>query len=207
MLPIGTSAAADAPSTAAPTGGAARRVIRWAAATVVALAAAGGLYVAEAATHADGGDVVVAFFGLTGFAQLATAAAMFVALIGYRSGVGARRSVTALLLFGTAVTAGLLMLYVLVHGTDLFAGIIERSAADAAAAQTHTGGAHTGEAIRPLTPVAAVDALGTASVAMQLLALTGLLALMNDRLRRRVTDVLLVVGVLGWVLWLTGTLG
>jgi hypothetical protein len=52
-----------------------------------------------------------------------------------------------------------------------------------------------------------VSALGTATVVVELLALVGLVALIPDRLRRRVTDLLLILGVLGWVLWLTGGLG
>ncbi len=191
-----------------PAGSRPTRALRWTAVTVAATAVAGALHVAEAATHADHGDVVVSFYGLTAFVQLATAAALFVAWTGHRSGLGTvRRSVTALLLAGAVGTASLLCLYVLVHGTDLFAGVLERSAADAAAAQAHTTGAHAGEAVSAGTPVSAVDALGTTTVVVQLLALTGFLALLDDPLRRRVTDLLLVLGVLGWALWLTGSLG
>jgi hypothetical protein len=187
----------------------------WVGITVTATVAAGGLHLAAAATHASAGELVVGFFGLTGFVQLATAAAVFVVLVGaQRRGEASGTVATGLVLLAAAMTVGLLCLYVVVHGTDLLAGPLERSAADAsgAAGHAHTtlgGSGHTG--VASSTSVVAgrepVDALGTTTVAVQLLALTGYLALLPGRLRRRATDVLLLVGVLGWALWLTGALG
>ncbi len=190
------------------------RVLPWAGMAAAATAAAGGLHLAAAATHIDAGDLVVGFFALTGFVQLATAAGIVVLVIGARGGTpaGNRRPVTALVLFGTAMTVALLCLYVLVHGTDLLAGLLQRSAETATA---HPHGAAAGAGSTPvgvpqITQTAAgpepVGALGTSTVVVELLALVGLVALIPARLRRRVTDLLLLTGVLGWVLWLTGGL-
>ena len=185
----------------------AARKFPWLGITVAATAAAGGLHLAAAATHSSAGDLVVGFFGLTGFAQLATAAAVFVVLIGAQRRDEARgATATALILLAAAMTVGLLCLYVVVHATDLLAGPLERSAAGAAAVAEHVG--HPGSSSNAALTAGRhpVDALGNSTVAVQLLALTGYLALLPARIRRRATDVLLLLGVLGWALWLTGAL-
>jgi hypothetical protein len=190
----------------------ATRVLPWAGTAVTATAAAGGLHLAAAATHVDAGDLVVGFFALTGLVQLATAAGVVVLVVGARGGSSCvRRAVPALALFGTAMTAALLCLYAVVHGTELLAGLLQRSA-ETAAGHPHGGaGSPPTGAVAQGTQTAAgpepVSALGTATVVVELLALVGLVALIPDRLRRRVTDLLLILGVLGWVLWLTGGLG
>jgi len=184
------------------------RAFPWLGVTVAAMAAAGGLHLAAAATHLSSGDLVVGFFGLTGFAQLATATAVFVVLIGAQRRQEPRSAMgTALVLLAAAMTVGLLCLYVVVHGTDLLAGPLERSAAGAAGAIDH-GGTHEGTSSNPVATGARhpVDALGTTTVAVELLALTGALALLPAAIRRRATDVLLLIGLLGWALWLTGAL-
>src|SRR5215211_952365 len=111
------------------------RSFPWVGVTVAATAAAGGLHFAAAATHGSAGDLVVGFFGLTGFAQLATAAAVFVVLVGAQRRQEPRGPIaTALVLLAAAMTVGLLCLYVVVHATDLLAGPLERSAAGASGA-------------------------------------------------------------------------
>src|SRR3954452_24771701 len=60
----------------------AARAVPWGGVTVAATGAAGCLHLAAAATQSSSGDLVVGFFGLTGFAQLATAVALFVVLTG-----------------------------------------------------------------------------------------------------------------------------
>jgi hypothetical protein len=192
----------------------ASRGFPWLGVTVAATAAAGGLHVAAAATHSTSGDLVVGFFGLTALVQLATAATVFVVLVGE----GRRRSprgglATLLLLGAAAMTVGLLCLYVVVHGTDLLAGPLERAAAGASSVAGHAHAAsdaagHIGVASSTTTAGAhePVDALGTTTAVVELLALTGFLALLPGWIRRRATDVLLVLGVLGWALWLTGAL-
>jgi hypothetical protein len=186
----------------------AARAFPWLGVTVAATAAAGGLHLAAAATHGSSGDLVVGFFGLTGFVQLATAAAVFVVLTGAQRRQEPRGAIgNALVLLAAAMTVGLLCLYVVVHGTDLLAGPLESSAAGAAGAVEHSG-THLGTSSNAVATGARhpVDALGTTTVGVELLALTGSLALLPAVIRRRATDVLLLIGVLGWALWLTGAL-
>ncbi len=195
------------PAVYAPVGHRAVRAFPWLPVTVATTAVAGGLHFAAAATHSSAGDLVVGFFGLTGFAQLATAAAVFVVLTGAQRRQEPRGPIaTALVLLAAAMTVGLLCLYVLVHATDLLAGPLERSAAGAAAGAEHVG--HPGSSSTSALAAGRhpVDALGNTTVGVELLALTGYLALLPARIRRRATDVLLLLGVLGWALWLTGAL-
>src|SRR3954466_1210584 len=58
----------------------AARTFPWGGGNVAATGAAGCLHLAAAATQSSSGDLVVGFFGLTGFVQLATAVALFVVL-------------------------------------------------------------------------------------------------------------------------------
>jgi hypothetical protein len=192
----------------APVGHRAVRAFPWLGVTVAAMAAAGGLHLAAAATHTSSGDLVVGFFGLTGLVQLATAAAVFVVLVGAQRRQEPRGAIaTALVLLAAAMTVGLLCLYVVVHGTDLLTGTLERSAAGAAGAVEHAGG-HEGTSSSTAATGGRhpVDALGTTTVVVELLALAGSLALLPAWIRRRATDVLLLIGALGWALWLTGAL-
>ena len=192
----------------------ASRGFPWLGVTVAATAAAGGLHVAAAATHSASGDLVVGFYGLTALVQVATAATVFVLLVGEQGRRSPRGGLATLLLLGAAaMTVGLLCLYVLVHGTDLLAGPLERAAdgATSMAGHGHTvsdAAGHVGVATSTTTAGARLpgDALGTTTVVVELLALTGFLALLPAWIRRRATDVLLVLGLLGWALWLTGAL-
>jgi hypothetical protein len=190
-----------------PVGHRAVRAFPWLGVTVAAMAAAGGLHLAAAATHTASGDLVVGFFGLTGLVQLATAAAVFVVLVGAQRRQEPRGAIaTALVLLAAAMTVGLLCLYVVVHGTDLLTATLERATAGAAGAVEHGGHAGTSANTAATGGRHPVSALGTTTVAVELLALSGSLALLPATIRRRATDVLLLIGVLGWALWLTQAL-
>jgi hypothetical protein len=190
-----------------PVGHRAARAFPWLGLTVAAMAVAGGLHLAAAATHSSSGDLVVGFFGLTGSVQLATAGVLIVVLVGAQRLQEPRWAIaTALVLLAAAMTVCLLCLYVVVHGTDLLTATLERATAGAAGAVEH--GAHAGTSSNTAATGGRlpVDALGTTTVAVELLALSGLVALLPATIRRRATDVLLLIGVLGWALWLTRAL-
>ena len=198
-----TSAVVDDPRPEVPSPHRVRRV-PWPAVTAGATAVAGGLHLAAAADHLGAGDLVVAFFGLTGFAQLSAAVVLLMPLVGPT----AARTRHLLALTGLLGTAALIALYVVVHSTDLLSGLLEHSGAGT---QEHAAGeaGHDGHA-SVSTPAPEgpepTDALGTATVAVEVLALCGFVALLPARWSRLASNGLLVVGVLAWALWLSGAL-
>jgi hypothetical protein len=99
----------------------------------------------------------------------------------------------------------------------------EAATAGSAAGHAHDGGQgaveaghHAGASIATDGPVAmgehpaagaeAPDLLGTATVALELLAMAAMTALLPRAWRSRAVNGLLALGALAWVLWLTGVL-
>jgi hypothetical protein len=176
---------------------------RWCWTAGAATAAAGALHLAAAVDHLGTNDLVVAFFGATALGQLAAAAGLAV-VAGTRE-----RPPVALLSALLAVTVGLVCLYLVAHSTDLLAGLTA-PAAPGAGAHEHGIGT-TGPVALGTEPTAAgiepPDALGTLTVAAELLAAVALTALLPLRGRRLAGNVVLALGGAAWLLWLTGVLG
>ncbi|MGY1689430.1 hypothetical protein [Geodermatophilus sp. SYSU D01105] len=216
-----TTDTAPAPLPPAP---ARRRVPRWQLVAAAALAAAGVLHVAAAVDHLESGDLAVGFFLLTALAQVGLAAWL---LLTAWAGTGPRRELVA---FGLLGTVGLLGLYLVAHTTNLLDAFAVHDAAGGAHAHDVPG--RETVAVDPITgvrfadgmpvategpvamagaPVAAAghgpEGLGTATVAVELLAMTALTALLPTSWRGRATNALLALGALAWVLWFTGVLG
>jgi hypothetical protein len=200
----------------APANGPAAEV-RWRWTASLAAAAAGALHVAAAAGHLASGDLVVGFFLLTALAQLGLGVGLFA---GSRSGRGPGARSLAAAVAGTTLLVGL---YLVVHTTDLLAGVPGHGAGSAAG-HVHDGSTaavgathHAGASIATDGPVAmgeqptaggeAPDLLGTATVALELLAIAAMTALLPRAWRSPAVNGLLALGALAWVLWLTGVLG
>ena len=177
-------------------------------ALIVATAAtgiAGVLNGAAAAAHVGAGDVVVRFLGLTSVAQCAGAVALV------SCAVGAGHRLTALLAAAGAVaTTALICLYVVVHGTDLLSGVLEQPGLHAHGAAGPGHPVEVGGAVSlsspARTPSEPMDALGTATVGVELLALAGFVAVLPPAGRRIAGNGLLVLAGGAWALWLTGLL-
>jgi hypothetical protein len=200
------------------------RVSRWQLVAAAGLAAAGGLHVAAAVDHLESGELAVGFFLLTALAQVGLAA--WLALTAWSG----RRASPELAAFALLGTVGLLVLYVVAHTTNLLDAF-------AVTHPTTGGHAHDvpGREILAVDPITGVDftegmptsvdgpvamdgsstvasghgpeAVGTATVGAELLALTALTALLPRTWRGWVTNGLLALGGLAWVLWFTGVLG
>lgn len=182
----------------------ATRLRRWCAVLAVTTAAAGVLHVVTAVDHVGASEVVVGFFLVAGFGQLAAAGGIGVAAV-----TGARpdlRLLTALL----TATVVLIGLYLVTHTTDLLAGL---TATDGLGLQDPHGADHaaaTGPVALGADPPRAGEPagpLGTATVAVELLSIVGITALLPPRGRRLSGNVLLALGAGAWVLWLAGVLG
>jgi hypothetical protein len=195
---------------------------RWCAVAAVGAAGAGVLHVAAAVGHREAGQLVVGLFLVAALAQCGGAWLLAV------SALQARRPGAWSLAAALTGTLALVVLYVLAHTTDLLAGL----AGSAAGAGHHAGaeaGGHGGTAdpaaaAEPQGHSVATDGLvalsaepepvahppgplGTATVAFELLCAVGLTALLPRTWRGWALDAQLVLGALGWVLWLTGVLG
>ncbi|MGY1639299.1 hypothetical protein ACI78V_21850 [Geodermatophilus sp. SYSU D00742] len=201
-----------------------RRVSRWQLVAAAGLAAAGGLHVAAAVDHLESGELAVGFFLLTALAQVGLAAWLVL------SAWAGRRTSPELTAFTLLGTVGLLALYVVAHTTGLLDAFAVTH--EAPGGHLHDVPGREMLAIDPVTGVdftdgmpVAVDgpvamdgapvesgghgpeAVGTATVGAELLALTALTALLPATWRGRATNGLLALGGLAWVLWFTGVLG
>ena len=185
-----------------------RTRLAWPWLAVLASVAAGAVHIAAAVTHQASGPLHVVFFLLVGFGQLALASALAVGLARVTDGErSSERSLHVLLLLAILGTIGLLALYLVVHTTDLLTGLIgsHQHAADGAGHSAPPG------AVAQIPPIAGLpteppDTLGTINVAVELLAITAYTAVLPRSWRPRVTNALLLFGVLAWLLWLTGGL-
>lgn len=193
----------SASAIAVPAPSAAAAVRRWGWTAAGATATAGVLHVIAGLDHLGAGELVVAFFLVTGLGQLASAAWLSVsAATGERP---AARPVAALL----AVTTALLGLYLVAHGTDLLAGVTG-AANDPSSTDAHHQSTTNGPVALGLTPTALREPpglLGTATVTVEVLAVLAFTALLPTRARRLVGNVLAVLGGGAWLLWLAGALG
>jgi hypothetical protein len=218
------TAVADAPVASRVASRASRGTARWQVVAALGLAAAGGLHVAAAVDHLSAGSLAVGFFLLTALAQAGLAAWL---LLGAWAGTWPGRHLVAMALLGTA---GLLSLYVVAHTTGLLDAFAVHDAA--AAGHAHDVPGRKTVAVDPVTgvrfadgmplgssgPVAmdglptssgghGPDAVGTAVVTAELLAVAALAALLPASWRGRALNGLLVLGGSAWALWLTGVLG
>lgn len=218
------SAIDTAPSVSRPAPPAHRAAARWQLLAATGLAAAGGLHVAAAVDHLESGELAVGFFLLTALAQVGLAAWLVLT-----AWAGTRPS-RELVAMGLLATVGLLGLYLVAHTT----GLLDAFAVHDTAASGHEHGVAGREtvAVDPVTGIEFADgmainsegpvpmagavapatghgpeAIGTATVAAELLALTALTALLPTTWRGRATNALLALGGLAWVLWFTGVLG
>jgi hypothetical protein len=202
-----------------------RRAPRWQLVAALAMAAAGGLHVATAVDHLESGQLAVGFFLLTALAQVGLAAWLLL------TAWAGRRPSRELVAFGLLGTVGLLGLYVVAHTTNLLDAFAVHDVA--AGGHEHDVAGRDTVAVDPITGVRFADGmpiasdgpvpmdgsavqssaghgpegLGTATVAVELLAMTALTALLPTSWRGRATNALLALGGLTWVLWLTGVLG
>lgn len=173
----------------------------WAWTGAGATAAAGVLHVLAALAHLEAGALVVGFFLVTAFGQLAAASGLAI------SAVSGQRPAPGLLAGLLAVTVGLLCLYLVAQTTDLLGGVTT----------TEFGGPAGHEHPEPMGSVAMSDApqvrgeppspLGTATVTVEVLSVLAFLALLSPRGRRLGGNALAVLGSVAWLLWLTGVLG
>jgi hypothetical protein len=200
-----------------------RRLTWWLRITALGAGAAGALHVAAAVDHLGGGELAVGFFLLTVLAQVGFAG--WLLMTSFTAAAPDRRLV-ALALLGTV---GLLGLYLVAHATTLLDAF---AVADHAA----TGHAHENtERMLQFDPITGVDffegmptatdgpvamagdpvaaqphgpqALGTVTVAVELLTVLGLAALLPASWRRVSVNALFGLGALAWGLWFTGVLG
>jgi hypothetical protein len=215
--------AVDTAPAAGRTAPARRRAPRWQLVAALALAAAGVLHVAAAVDHLESGQLAVGFFLLTALAQVGLAAWLLL------TAWAGRRPSRELVAFGLLGTVGLLGLYLVAHTTNLLDAFAVH---DVAAGHEHDVAGRETVAVDPITgvrfadgmpiasdgPVAMAGAavqpaghgpegLGTATVAVELLAMTALTALLPTSWRGRATNALLALGALAWMLWFTGLLG
>jgi hypothetical protein len=210
---------APAATEAAP--GLRRRLVLWLRVTALGLAAAGGLHVAAAADHLESGNLAVGFFLLAALAQVGLAGWL---LLTSWAGSAPDRRLLGMAVLGTVTLLGL---YVVAHTTSLLDAFAVH---EAASGHAHDVPGREILAIDPITgvdftegmpiatngpvamagdPVAAThgaEALGTATVAAELVALLGLTALLPAAWRRHTVNGLFALGGLAWVLWLTGVL-
>jgi hypothetical protein len=209
-----------APSSAPPR----RRASRWQLVAALATAVAGGLHVAAAVDHLESGELAVGFFLLTALAQVGLAAWLLL------TAWAGRRPSRELVAFGLLGTVGLMGLYVVAHTTSLLDAFAVHDIA--AGGHEHDVPGRETVAVDPITGVRFADGmpiasdgpvamdgpavepaghgpegLGTATVVVQMLAMTALTALLPRSWRGRATNALLALGGLAWVLWLTGVLG
>ena len=181
-----------------------RRTLVWSWVAVLATIAAGAVHVAAAVTHQSAGTLHVGFFLLVGFAQLGLASTLAVNLVRVADGLpSSDRALQMLLLVSIISTVGLLALYLVVHSTDWLTGLIgSQQHATSGHAVTPAGPVSLGTT--PDLPTEPPETLGTVNVAVELIALTAYTALLHRTWRGRVTNALLVLGGLAWLLWLTG---
>lgn len=205
-----------------------RTLRRWLSAAALGLATAGALHVAAAVDHLPAGELAVGFFLLTAAAQVGLAAWL---VVRRWAGSPPDPRLVALTLLGTVALLGL---YLVSYTTDLLDAFTVTDGAGArghsSSSAEHGRTAPTSSGIDPATgvdlstgavipsgaPVALtgepVDAghgpgaLGTATVAAELLTVAALTALLPRTWRGRATNALLAVGVLTWGLWFTGVL-
>ena len=172
---------------------------RWVAAAGTATAAA--LHVVAASTHLQLQPTLAAGFLLTALVQLGAAAWL---VLGPR-GSGWDTRAVGLLLTGTVLVV---LAFVAAH-TTTWLGDLHTAGGHGAHATGHAAEADGAVALglAALPEVQAPDLLGTATVAVELIAVVGLAALLPARTRSRATSLLLVAGLLVWVAWLTGLLG
>ena len=182
---------------------------RWTAS--LATAAAGALHVAAAADHLAAADLVAGFFLLTALAQLGLGVWLFV---GSRSRTGPAARPLAAALVGTVLLVGL---YLVGQTTDLLAGVLAHEAVPGVHFAGSGHGDSAGASLPTAGPVALSEQptarggedpgpLGTATVALELLAIAAMTALLPRAWRSRAVNGLLALGALAWVLWLTGVL-
>ena len=177
------------------------RFRRWAWAGAVTTWIAGVLHVLAAVDHLDAGDLVVGFFLVTAFGQLAAAVGLAIAA------VTGHRPAPALLAGLLAVTVGLLALYLVAHTTDLLAGV---TAPELGGPAGHEHPEPTGPVALGDTPAVRgepPDLLGTATVTVEVLSIVAFVALLPPRWRRVAGNALALLGAAAWLLWLTGVLG
>ena len=177
---------------------------RWCALAAGATAAAGGLHVLAALDHVGAREIVVGFFLVTALGQLASAGGLAIAA------VTGERPAAPLVAGLQAATVGLVVLYLVAHTTGLLS---EFTATGEPLAPVDPHGADHDPATGPVALSGAPTAsgepagpLGTATVVAELLAVVALTALLPRRARRLSGDLLLVLGVAAWVLWLAGVL-
>ncbi|MBJ7451623.1 MAG: hypothetical protein JHC71_06000 [Blastococcus sp.] len=163
---------------------------------------------AAAFDHVDAHAFVVGSFLLVAIAQLGLGAWIAV------SASGGRRPDVRLLALALLGTVALVGLYVVTYTTDLLLPF--QSHGDVGA--NHGGGAvtHQGSSTETVGPVGLglepvptrepAGLLGAATVATEMVTVLALTALLPARQRGGVTNALLLVGALTWVLWLTGVL-
>ncbi|MCW2581228.1 MAG: hypothetical protein JWQ53_18 [Klenkia sp.] len=174
---------------------------RWRWVAAVATSAAAGLHVVAAVQH-TGAPVLAAGLLAAGAAQLA---------LGLYLGIGSRGSgwdhrVVTTALAGTVV---LVLAFLVAHTTPWLAGL-PGAVGDHVGHGTGHATVTAGPVSLGLTPpaeVPAVDALGTATVALELLTVLGLAALLPDRWRSRATTAMLALGLAVWAAWWLGLLG
>jgi hypothetical protein len=183
---------------------------RWTAAAAVG--AAGVAHLITSAGHLDDGQLVIAFFLVTAFAQLG--AAVWLAAGTLHRGRPAPRVV----LLAIAGTVALIGVYLVAHLTTWLGDLAGTSAPvsvhDHSGAATDPFAAGHASSFDGSVPLAGkegpqpepVTLLGTLTVAAEVVAIAALSALLPARWRSRVLNGLLGLGALVWVLWLTGVL-
>ncbi|RBY76971.1 hypothetical protein DQ239_12380 [Blastococcus sp. TF02-09] len=196
--PSAGSALPDSPSRG-------RRAWPWAAA--VSAAAAGGLHMRAAFDHVGAHDVVVGFFLVVAFAQLALGVWLAMGVV-----AGLRPDVR---LIGLALlaTVALVGLYVVAHTTDLLAAFQVHDTAAHHGAGTVGTEAHSTETtgpvalgLEPVTTREPATLLGAGTVALEMVTVLSLTALLPARWRGGAANALLLLGAATWLLWLTGVL-
>lgn len=197
-----------------------RRPVGWAVVAGAATLVAGGLHAVAAVEHTGLLWVVPSFFAVVAVLQVGAG-------LGLLRGLRRPVPVVAAVLAGSV---GLILLYLLVHGTDLLSGLTGSAAEHGGGQGAGHGGVHQGigqsgsggQAPGPVsmggvgeegsvTARASAqsedpDALGTATLLAQLVAVTATTALLPGAWQSRVTSALLVIAVTAVGLWLTGGL-
>ena len=181
----------------------------WPWAAALSAAAAGGLHLLAAFDHVGAHDVVVGFFLVVAFAQLGLGVWIAMSIV---AGIRPDVRLLALALLSTVALVGL---YVVAHTTDLLAAfqVHDDAGAHHGAGTVEAPQGHSTETAGPvalgLEPVPTREPaglLGGATVALEMVTVLALTALLPARWRGGVTNALLLVGALTWVLWLTGVL-
>lgn len=172
---------------------------RWVAAAGTTTAAV--LHGAAAAQHVTGSPGLAAAFVLTALAQLGAGAWL---ALGSRGSGWDTRLVGVVL----AGTAALVLVFVVAHTTS-WLPVLHGAGAEHAGHLGHaveTDGA-VSLGLRSPSETHPADALGTGTVAVELLTVLGSTALLAGRARRLTVDLLLATGLVLWSAWLTGLLG